>query len=216
MKLPETEKHFPAMRRAAIAFAFAVLSGMSWAGADEDYAAGAAAYRENDVVTAMGHLKKAADLGHAPAQALYGELLDSADMDAEAADYYRKAALQDNAAGMYGLAKLYLTGEFKTIDSKEASRLMRTSAAKGNDQAILAMAQAYIAGDARLEATDQATPEARDYVLKAAGLSDLVAMRAVADAYRSGKFGFEINADRAKEWEGRIAAQGPKRKGSRK
>jgi hypothetical protein len=39
------------------------------AGQDEDFAAGMISYRRSDFATAMPHLRKAADAGHAEAQA---------------------------------------------------------------------------------------------------------------------------------------------------
>lgn len=182
-----------------------MLSFAACANPEEDYKAGLASYRVNDIVGAMTPLKSAADAGHAAAQALYGEILDRAELDADAAEYLRKAAAQDNPDGMYGIAKMYLTGEAEAPDEFAPGKLMRGAAESGHRSAILAMSSAFIRGDERLGAKDQTTEEARKYLTLAAELGETGAMGALADGYRTGKYGFQIDAGKAKEWESNLA-----------
>jgi len=77
------------------------------AGVDEEFRRGEKAYHTGDVIGAMGSLRKAADQGHADAQALLAEILDRAEFNEEAVAYYRKAADQGNANGEYGLGTMY-------------------------------------------------------------------------------------------------------------
>lgn len=217
MKLPGTEKIFPAIRYTLAAISMVALVRPVLADAEADYKTGLAAYRENNVVDAMDALKKAADAGHAGAQAVYGEILDSAELDEQAAEYLRKSAAQSNPDGMYNLAKMYLTGEAVAPDATTAPRLLRAAAETGHRSAILALSSAFIRGDERAGGKDQSSPEARQYITKGAEFGDIAAMEALRDGYRNGKHGFPIDAEKAQEWDTKIAvARSIPRKGGRK
>jgi uncharacterized protein len=217
MKLPGTEKFVPAFSHMLIALTLLTTSAAARADAEADYARGRDAYRINDVVGAMESLKKAADAGHAGAQALYGSLLDSAELDDEATPYLLKAAAQGDVEGEYGLAKMYFTGEATAPDPTDAGRLMRAAANKGHRAAIVTMALAFVHGDKRLDARNSNTPEARDMILKAAEFGEVEAIRAVALGYRAGKYGFARDAAAAEQWETRLAdILGTGKKGARK
>ena len=108
------------MKRAlGLALSSLFLMGHALAGPQEDYSAGRKAYLAGDVVGAMPALRRAADDGYAPAQSLYGYILDKAEYDEEAAQYFRRAAYQCDADGQYGLAMLYATGEGVACVQKE-------------------------------------------------------------------------------------------------
>ena len=182
-----------------------LLSGPALADPAEDYKAGVAAYRAGDVVGAMTPLKRAADAGHAPSQAMYGTILDSSELDDEAVVYLRKAADQNDPEGLYALAKMHLTGEGVARDDAQAASLLRAAAAQGHERAVISLALAYLSGDARLVAGDPANPEARQYLVKAAELGDVSVMAALVKAYREGGFGIQPDAARADEWATRLA-----------
>lgn len=217
MKLPGTEKIVPAFSHTLLALTLLTTSAAALADAEADYTRGRDAYRVNDVAGAMEPLKKAADAGHAAAQALYGSLLDSAELDDEAAPYLVKAAEQGDSDGEYGLAKMYFTGEAKPRNPGDAGRLMRSAANKGHRLATVTMALAFIQGDKRLDAENSDTPEAREMLLKAAELGEADVIKAVAQGYRVGKYGFAADAAKAEQWEARLAGiQGTVKKGVRK
>ena len=217
MKLPGTEKFVPAFSHTLFALTLFMTSAAALADAEADYKRGYDAYRVNDVAGAMEPLKKAADAGHAAAQALYGSILDSAELDDEAVPYLTKAADQGDTDGEYGLAKMYFTSEAKAPNDADAGRLMRSAASKGHRLAIVTMALAFVRGDKRLGAENSDTPEAREMLLKAAELGEVDAIRAVAQGYRGGKYGFTADAANADQWETRLAGiLGTGKKGARK
>lgn len=198
--------------------ALLVASSVAQGSSEEDYNKGLAAYDAGDLVGAMVPLRQAADAGHAGAQALYGSILDSAELDDQAVTYLRKSAEQQNSEGQYGLAKMYMTGEGVIADFGEANKLMRAAAAQGNRRAIITLGLAYIAGDARFEATNQTSPEARDFILKAGELGEVTAVEAVARAYREGAFGIAPDSAKAKEWGEKLTKirGGERKKGDRR
>lgn len=217
MKLPGTEKIVPAFSHALLALTLAAMAPAALADAEADFQKGRAAYRVNDVAGAMEPLKKAADAGHAGAQALYGSILDSGDFGDDAVRYLQKAADQGDMDGEYGLAKMYFTGRAKPPDPADAGRLMRAAAAKGQRLAIVTMALAFVRNDKRLGAENADTPEASEMLLKAAELGELDAIKAVAQGYRSGKYGFATDTAKAEQWEARVAGiLGTNKKGARK
>lgn len=217
MKLPGTEKFVPAFSHALLVFALLSMAPVAFADAEADYKRGREAYRVNDVVGAMEPLKKAADAGHAGAQALYGSILDSAELDDEAVPYLQKAAAQGDMDGEYGLAKMYFTGEAKAPSDAETGRLMRAAASKGHQLAIVTIALAFVRGEKRLNADNPAAPEASEFLLKAAELGEVDAIKAVVDGYRGGKYGFTADAAKAELWDSRLAAiLGTSKKGAKK
>lgn len=170
------------------------------AGPEEDYQAGLAANKAGDLVGAMVPLKRAADAGHAKAQALYGSILDQAELNEEALGYLRKAAAQGDADGEYALAAMLIAGDGTPKNPAEGARLLRAAAAQGHPAAINVLAQAYIDSDERLGAADPQAPEARDWVSKAAEGGYLPAMDALAAAQKSGRFGFSVDPAAARKW----------------
>lgn len=112
----------------------------------EDFRKGEVALAGGDIVQAMDLLKKSADAGHAPAQALLAELLDKAEEDAEALKYFRMAAEQGNAAGQYGLAVHYSSGEGIAADPKQALMWLERSAEQNYPPALRALGAAYRGG----------------------------------------------------------------------
>lgn len=205
MRFLVTEKAVPAFRQVLLCAVLAASPCIAFADAETDYKAGLDAYRVNDIAGSMPPLKRAADAGHAAAQALYGEILDSAELDDLAAEYLHKAASQQNPEGMYGLAKMYMTGEAAAPDPDAAGRLLRAAAAADNRSAIIALAGAYVRGDAKLGATEQTSEEARQFILKAASFGDMGAMSALVDGYRTGKYGLMIDEAKAKDWETKLS-----------
>lgn len=204
MKLPGTEKIVPAFSQICLILSLAAAPPLAHAGPEEDYRAGLEAYRRNDVVAAMGSLKQAADAGHAGAQALYGEVLDSAEIDDEAAVYFERSAAQKHPDGLYGLAKMYLTGEANAPDPEAAGRLMRQAADLGHRTATISMAIAYVRGNPKLGASDQNAPDAGVYIEKAAELGDMEAIAALVDGYRNGRFGLAVDPAKADLWASKL------------
>lgn len=205
MKFPGTEKHLPAFRHLVLGITIAAASSFAVADTEADLKAGLEAYRRNDVSTAMQLLKPLADGGNSVAQAAYGGLLDIADFDEEAAEYYGKAAAQNNADGVFGLARLYSAGEAKAPDPDAAARLMRQAADMGHTSAIIATALHYMrkpVNGATVKPNWDA--EGPAYILKAAEIGYPSAIQAAVDGYLKGDYGFEIDPARAEHWKKRL------------
>lgn len=117
------------------------------AGPEQDTEQAEKEFARGDLVASMGLWRKAAQQGYAPAQVRLGDILDKAEEDAEAADWYRKAADQGNAAGEYGLAQMYLKGEGVKKDVEQARIYTLRAAEKNYLNAVILMMEAYRIGD---------------------------------------------------------------------
>jgi len=128
-------------------------AGPATAGPREDTEEGERAYGRDDVITAMSLFRRAADAGYAPAQARLGDILDAAEEDAQAVEFYRKAASQNLAAGEYGLGRMYDKGEGVARDPAEALKWYRRAAEKDYVLAVQIIAYAYLVGALGLPAS---------------------------------------------------------------
>lgn len=124
-----------------------VAGGQAWAGPKEDTERAEASFRSGDLIGAMTLLRKAADQGHAPAQARLADLLDAAEQDAEAVALYRKAAEQGEPAGEYGLGRMFANGDGLARDPTQALLWFRKAADRDHAPAIEALARAHRSGD---------------------------------------------------------------------
>ena len=149
-----------------------------------------------------GELRRAADAGHAPAQALYGFILDQAESNEEAAGYYRRAAEQGNADGEFGLGKLHAAGEGVARDAAVARQWFERAAARGHSQAINVMAQAFISGELGFK-RDPTDEKGLAWVRRAADQGHLVSLEYLARGHRSGEFG-KVDIAQAEKLEARI------------
>lgn len=106
-----------------------------------------AAFQTGDLIVAMGLFRRAADAGHAPAQARLADLLDAAEQDEEAVAWYRLAAAQNDADGEFGLGRMLAHGEGVKRDVDEALKWYRRAVQKNHVRAIEALARATRSGD---------------------------------------------------------------------
>ena len=164
---------------------------------EDDFRVGSEAYRRGDVMQAMAMLKKSADAGHAPSQALLAYILDQAEFNDEAVAYYRKAAEQGDRDGEFGLGSMYAAGEGVKRDPAEARNWITRAAEKGHPNAINALAQAYISGDLGIDEAQRNGAEALRWVRLAADAGFLPALDHLARAYRSGAYGLGVNVEQA-------------------
>jgi TPR repeat protein len=178
----------------------------AWAAPEDDYRDGAQAYRMGDVVQAMARLKKPADAGHAPSQALLAYILDKAEFNDEAIAYYRKAAAQGNADGEFGLGSMYASGEGVARDYAEARKWITRAAEKGNAGAINALAQAYLGGELGIAERDRGGADALRWITRASDGGFLPAMERLAQAYRTGGYGLAVDAKAAEALEAKVRA----------
>lgn len=173
----------------------------AWAGPAEDFVDGAKSYENGDVFGALPILRRSADAGYAPAQALFGYVLDYSESDEEAVVYYRKAADQGNADGQFGLGKMLSTGEGVKKNLVEARRWIGLAAEQGHKQAINAMAEAYLSGQLGVAEAERQGEGALKWVKLAADNGYLPAVDALVQAYRKGGMGLAADAAAAAQWQ---------------
>lgn len=141
-----------AWSKLALAAVCAALAAGAAAGPAEDAAQAETEFARGDLVASLALWKKAADQGHAPAQARLGDILDKSEDDAEAAEWYRKAAAQNNAAGQYGLGRMAARGEGVAQDFAQARTLLLAAAAQDHPGAIRLLMEGYRDGTLGLAA----------------------------------------------------------------
>ena len=190
-----------------------------WATPEEDFREGRRAYFAGDMAGATTLLKKSADVGYAPAQALLARLLRQVDSVNEALEYFRKSAAQGYTEAQFELGAMYATGEGVKRNPVEARRWMIRAAENGHRPAIIVMADAYIKGGLDLDENERTGPAARQWIRSAADNGYVPALEYLARAYRNGTLGLavdlkqaEILEARAKTMRGtRAAGKGKKR-----
>lgn len=168
---------------------------------DDEFKKGEAAWRSGDMAGAMGFLRTAADQGHAPSQALLGDILDKAEFNEEAVAYFRKAAEQGNADGQFGLGAMYLAGEGVKRDVNEALAWFTRAADKNQVDAIKGAAQIHLNALVQGDQKSAASAAAIAMIRRAAESSYLPAIDALAKAYRGGDFGLAADPKQAAAWE---------------
>ena len=190
---------------------------VAWAALEDDFRAGSKAFREGDVVQAMALLKKSADAGHAPSQSMLAYILDKAEFNDEAVDYYRKAAAQGDSEGLFGLGSMYAAGEGVKRDPAEARKWFTRAAEKGHANAINVLAEAYIKGGLGIDDAQRNSSEALRWVRSAADSGYVSAMENLAVAYRTGAYGLAVDVKQADALDAKVrAARGESEKGTGK
>lgn len=182
------------IRNWLIPLALAISCQGAWAGSAEDFAAGLKAYDSGDLVGAMPLLRRSADAGHAPAQALLAYVFDYSEFDEDAVDYYRKAADQGNADGQFGLGSMLSVGKGVKRDSLEARRWITRAAEQGHKLATNVLALAYLSGQLGIAENERQGEAALLWVKRAADNDYLPAIDALVLAYRNGDLGLVADA----------------------
>lgn len=113
------------------------------AGPAEDAEQAEKEFARGNLVTALSLWRKAAESGHAVAQARLGDVLDKADEDEEAVKWYRKSAEQGEPAGEFGLGGMYAKGEGVKQDYGQALKYISSAASKDFLPAMVVMRDIY-------------------------------------------------------------------------
>jgi TPR repeat protein len=121
-------------------------TSLAFAGPEEDNALAEKEFARGDLVVSMGLWRKAAQAGYAPSQVWLGDLLDKAEEDVLAVEWYKKAADQGNAGGEYGLGQMYLKGEGIKQDLTQARQYIEKAATKNHVEAVKWMMSSYRQG----------------------------------------------------------------------
>lgn len=133
-------------RASLVAALLSLAAPFAHAGAAEDAEQAEQEFARGNLVVSMSLWRKAANAGYAPAQARLGDILDKAEEDTEAVNWYRKASDQGNAAGDFGLGQMYAKGEGVKRDEEQARKYIARAAEKGYLPAVMAMAEMYKSG----------------------------------------------------------------------
>ena len=131
----------------ALVLSMVCLTTPAWA----DFKAGETAHHRGDYVTAMREWHPLAQQGHALAQYNLGLLYSNGQGvpkdDAQARQWYEKAAIQGHAGAQVNLGSLFDYGRGGPQDFKMAVRWYRRSADQGNDLAQRRLGLLYERGD---------------------------------------------------------------------
>lgn len=169
---------------------------------EEDYQAGIEADNRGEMLEAGRLYLRAAERGHAAAQAEVAIGLRNASMNKGAFELFRKSAEQGNTAGMRGLATMYAeSGVAVTQNFTEARKWYTKAADMGDAKAINVMAETYIKGGLGLSEAERNSPDALSWIKRSADINYPPAMLALADAYRAGKLGLAADPNQADEWD---------------
>lgn len=195
-----------AVGRIAFLLIFFAIGSVAWAEPDDDYKTGVKMYRAGDMIGAMPLVRKAADAGHAAAQAMYGDMiLAGGSDDDEAAGYFRKAAEQGNAEGQFRLGAMYVSGEGVKRDIAIGRKWIVSAADQGHVLAINAMALAHMNGTMDVPPEALKSAEALRWIRLSAENDFLPAIREMVKAYRLGEYGLKADSKLADEWAAREA-----------
>lgn len=182
----------------AVLATLAVFSGNALSAPEDDYKTGAASFVLGDFVGAMPMLRKSAEAGYAPAQAMYGQLLLGTAQEEEAVKFFKKSADQKNIEGQFYYGTSLLTGEGTKKIPEEGIKWILLSAEQGlkdaeNQMALIAAAPLYssILSDA----------EAQRWLKKSADNEFLPAIVHLVVAYRTGTNGFVVDNKIADEYQ---------------
>lgn len=197
-------RHYFASAASLLAVLAILHAGHAQAGPAEDYAEGTKRYADGDLLAAMPFLQRAADAGHAAAQAAMGGILEQADSPDEAIEYYRKSAAQGNADGQFGLGTMLAAGLAAPKNPAEARKWIALAAEQGHKLAINELALAYINGGLDIPDSTRQSAEALRWIRAAADNGYLTAMQKLAAAYRSGELGLAIDVKAAEQWNEKI------------
>ena len=206
MSRTRTHAETAALSRGAPVVAAAIALLILWgrplsAGADdvETFMAEAQkAFDRADIVSSMDWYRKAAELGHPPAQTRLGYLLDKSEANDEAASWYRKAADQGYGPAVHGLAELYAIGEGVPQDDAQARDLFTQAARAGYAPSIRVLSLAYEKGELGLRPSYESA-----VIWLKAGVTagDVSSTKRLARAYRFGELGLRVDRERAAELE---------------
>ena len=161
---------------------------------DELYRLGNIAMNRGDITEAMRQLELAAEQGYAPAQSRLGWILDGAELNGDAVNWYRKAARQGDAEGQFGLASMYLKGEGIEKNNSEAFSWLLQSAQQGYSPAMGLVATAHEQG---LIGVEPNINEALQWIDRGLAADMPWAIQRKAKAWRNGELGLTPDITRA-------------------
>ncbi len=119
--------------------------------AEENFAAGIAAYQANNLPLAFQEFQAAAKKGHADSQfnlgLMYEQGIGVGRNETQAVAWYEKSATQGNSAAQFNLGVLYENGRGTKVDFARANKWYRSASVQGDPLAIGNLGMLYIRGD---------------------------------------------------------------------
>lgn len=166
---------------------------------EEDYRLGMKFKEEDSLPDAIRLFMRAAQHGHAAAQAEAADILETGSAFKPALELWRKSAEQGYAPGQFGLGMMYAAIDRDEVkqDFIEARKWVTLAANQGYAPAIHLLADAYLNGRIGLGADAQSSPEALAWIKRAADIDHVPAIQALASAYRSGRYGLAVDPAQA-------------------
>lgn len=174
-----------------------VMSATLLADARSDGDLGIAEFGKGNLIEAMQLLEKSAAQGYLPAQITLAFILDAAERDTDAFDWYQQAAKRQDTAGLFGLASMYAKGEGTEKNPRKAGQLIQQAAQLEHVEAMRVYAHALEYGQLGFEPSPQT---AAQWYLKAAGLGDEISMQRLKTAYTEGQLTLPVDAQQAEAW----------------
>ena len=123
-----------------------LLSPAAQADDAEDMARANDYYDKQQMVDAIPIFMKLAEKNYLPAQPRLGDIMDYTEEDEQAVGWYIMAAFQGDAAGAYGLGRMYANGDGIKKDNGQALYWIKLAAGKDDLNAIKALELAYRTG----------------------------------------------------------------------
>jgi len=153
-------------------------------------------------------MKRAADQGHAEAEAglgyLYSTGIGTAKDDVQAVVWFRKGADRGSPKGQFNLGRMIANGRGVTKDLPEGFQWMQRAADQGLPEAVLAVGEAYYFAKFGQK---RAYPAAYSWLLKAAQGGAAVAQNMVGVMRQNGR-GAPADRGAAEGWFRKAVAQG--------
>lgn len=143
------------------------LPSFSFAGVEDDMASAKKSMDEQDLDAAANKFKILAEQNYLPAQVALGELFRYAEDNDTALGWFMMAAYQGEAAGEFGLGKMYYEGTAVERNPKKALYWIKQSADKNHLPAVEMMVFAYEKGKLGLAANPE---QAKIWSLKSQAL----------------------------------------------
>jgi len=197
MTIPAAKKLILAFRQIALSAIVLGTPLSALADAEGDFQQGLTSFRNGDLFSAMEPLRRAADAGHAEAQAKLAYILDLGEFNEEALRYYRMSAEQEFPEGLYGLASMILNGDGVEKDPEQAYGLMKKSALKGYERAWNALADGLL-NERFAPPTEQ--PDAETILTRSAEAGYLRSIDALTLIYSQGRFGIGPDPEKSALW----------------
>jgi TPR repeat protein len=206
MKLDKSVLYFRVVKSVFISFGFLIFFAPGYGATDDENfielgEKGIEAFRQGNLILAMDLLNKSAVKGYAPAQTTLAYIMDQAEENDRAFEWFELAAKQNYAAAQFGLGNMYAKGEGTPKDPLIAGQWIKKSALQQHAPAMRAYAYALEYGNLGFE---MGPDQALHWYRLCSDAGDLVCTRRLVQAYETGDLGEPVDEDRANELRRRL------------